>query len=53
MLDYLTDSYIRRKRFESKLLAVEIWTLFAEAMKENKSPASSWSALGRAGFGVK
>lgn len=50
MLDYLTDSYIRRKRFESKLLAVEIWTLFAESMQKPKQSASI-SALSAIGIG--
>lgn len=52
MLDYLTDSYIRRKRFENKLLAVEIWTLLGEAM-QGSQPQASLTDLAKSGFGVR
>lgn len=52
MLDYLTDSYVRRKRYEAKLLAIEIWTLFGEAMQGGKVE-SSIGDLAKSGFGVR
>jgi hypothetical protein len=43
----MTDAYARRKRWEARLLAVEIWNLLGEAMdngKKTKKPTERVSA---------